>query len=128
MLNLYFGNLFSIITTTLVVGMILFIGVSILNHQKILYWGRRILIFIIVGTGISGVSAIRDAYMTEKALFSPEGLQSTICSLAGSLIFLIGIVSIFVRNQKFRKIAYFVIAALFFIQIITIELSRIALL
>jgi hypothetical protein len=65
--------------------------------------------------------------MTDNALFTPASVQSIVCSLAGGLIFLTGLVSIFVRNQKFRKAGFCLISALFLIQVVTIEASRIAL-
>jgi len=126
--NLYFGNLFSILTTALVVIMLVFIIIFFNNQKRIQHWGWHILSFILIGTAISGLSAIRDAYMTEAALFVPESMQSLVCSVAGGLIFLTGLVAIFVRKQEFRKIGYFIIAVLFVIQVITIEISRIAML
>ena len=126
MFNLYFGNLFSILTTALVVIMLVFITISFSTRKRILHWGWRILLFILIGTAISGLSAMRDAYMSETALFAPESMQSLVCSVAGCLIFLIGFVVIFVRKQEFRKTCYFIIAVLFIIQVITVEISRIA--
>jgi peptidoglycan/LPS O-acetylase OafA/YrhL len=108
--------------------MLLFIFVSILNHPKIHRWGRPILLLIVVGTAISGIAAVRDAYMMENALFATEGMQSMICSVAGGLIFLTGLIAIFIRNQKYRKAGYFFIVTLFLIQVVTIEGSRIMLL
>ncbi len=125
MINLYFRDIFSMLTILLVLINIIFIVNSILGHQKIKYWGRRILLFVFVGTTISGLAAVRDAYMTEKGIFNPEGMQSNICSISGALIFLLSFISIFIKNQKFRKAAYFVIAILFILQVLTIEMSRI---
>lgn len=128
MLNLFFGDLFAILTTALFVITLALIVFTTINRERIQHWGRRILVLILIGTAISGVSAIRDAYMTETALFAPEGMQSMICSIAGGLIFLTGFVALFVRKQKFRKTGYFIIAVLFIVQVITIEASRIAML
>ena len=128
MFNLFFGDLFSTLTTTLVIVMLIFAITTLMNRQKIQHWGRRIFIFIFFGTAISAFSAVRDAYMTEVALFAPEGLQSSICSVAGGLIFLTGIIMIFLRKQDFRRKGFFFITALFIIQVITIEASRIAML
>lgn len=125
MFDLFFGSTFAAITTALVVGMTIFIAWVFSRHHKIQTWGRYILVFILVGTAISATSAVRDAYMTDAALFTPEGLQSTICSIAGGLIFLTGFASIVVRKQKFRKIGFTIITVLFAIQVAIIEISRI---
>ena len=128
MFNLFFGDLFSTLTTTLVIVMLIFAITTLMNRQKIQHWGWRILFFVLIGTSISGLSATRDAYMTEVALFAPEGLQSIICSVAGGLIFLTAVATIFLRKKEFRKISFYFIAALFLIQVVTIEVSRIAML
>jgi hypothetical protein len=128
MFNLFFGDLFSILTTVLVLSVLVYAIATVMNREKIQHWGRRVLIFILLGTAISGLSATRDAYMTDIALFAPEGLQSSICSVAGGLIFLTGIVLLFVRKQDFRRKGFYIISALFVIQVITIEASRIAML
>ena len=128
MLNLFFGDLFSTLTTVLVLIVLAYATMTVVNQQRIKHWGRRVCILILLGTAISGLSATRDAYMTDVALFAAEGLQSSICSVAGGLIFLTGIIVIFVRKQDFRRNAFFFTTALFVIQVITIEASRIAML
>lgn len=128
MFNLFFGDLFSTLTTILVVSMLIFATTTAMNQQRIKHWGWRILFFVLIGLAISGLSAIRDAYMTDVALFAPEGLQSSICSVAGGLIFLTAFAAIFLRKQEFRKNGFYFIAALFLIQVVTIEVSRIAML
>jgi hypothetical protein len=128
MFNLFFGDLFSILTTVLALIVLIYAIGTIRDRQRIEHWGRRVIIFILLGTAISGLSATRDAYMTDIALFAPEGLQSSICSVAGGLIFLAGIVLFFVRKQDFRRKGFYFISALFVIQVITIEASRIAML
>jgi hypothetical protein len=128
MLGLYFGNVIAILTTVFVLALIALTVLSVTQHGKISKWGRRILVFVLVGTAISALSATRDAYIMENALFTVSSLQSTVCSIAGGLIFLAGIVSIFVRNQTFRKTSFFVISAFFLVQVLTIEISRVAML
>lgn len=126
MLRLFFGNLFSALTTVLVLGMLAFVVVSIIKRHRIERWGRRILAFILIGTAISAFSATRDAFMMENALFCFTGIQSMVCSILGGLIFLTGIVALFVKNQRFRKTGFVLITMFFLIQVITIEASRIA--
>ena len=128
MFNLFFGDLFSTLTTVFVLIVLVYAIATVMNRDKIQHWGRRVFIFILLGTAISGLSATRDAYMTDIALFAPEGMQSSICSVAGGLIFLTGVVLLFMRKQDFRRKGFYFITALFVIQVITIEASRIAML
>jgi hypothetical protein len=128
MLNLYFGSLFSIITTILVLAMLIFIVHTFKTRSSVNKWGRLIILFIIVGTAISAFSALRDNYAAADALFSMTSLQSNLCSIAGGAIFLTGIISIFLRNQSLRKVCFFIISALFICQVLVIEMSRVVIL
>lgn len=126
MFALYFSDLFAVLTTALILAMFALIAVSLSRHRAIDKWGRLILVFILVGTAISAFSATRDAYMGENALFAANGAQSLVCSIAGGLIYLAGLASLLVRKQAFRKASFCVISALFLVQVITIEASRVA--
>jgi uncharacterized membrane protein len=128
MLHLFFGSVMSVITTVFVLALLAFAVIAFKKRGDIGRWGRLILIFILAGTAVSAFSATRDAYMMENALFAPDGLQSLVCSVAGGLIFLTGIVSLFVKNQKFRKAAFQLISVFFIVQVLTVEVSRIILL
>ncbi|NMC57103.1 MAG: hypothetical protein GYA50_07785 [Eubacteriaceae bacterium] len=126
MINMFFGNIFSLLTTILVLGLLAFIALSLVRRNEIKKWGRLILILILAGTAVSALSATRDAFMTANALFSLNSLQSMACSIAGAIIFLTGIIAVFVKNQKFRKTSFSIISVLFIVQVLTIEISRIA--
>ena len=105
MFLLYFDDLFSIVTTLTVLGMLAFITITFVKSKNIKKWGRLILFFVIVGTAISGLAAMRDAYMTDQATFSVSGIQSTLCSLAGGLIFLTGLLALFVKTRHSENLA-----------------------
>lgn len=127
MFNMFFGNIFALLTTVLVLILLAFISLTLVRRDEIKKWGRLILIIILAGTAVSGLCATRDAFMTESALFSINSMQSVVCSIAGGLIFLAGVIAIFIKNQKFRKISFSLISILFIIQVITIEVTRIIL-
>jgi hypothetical protein len=126
MAALYFGDVVSILTTALISGMLALIGILLVNGQRTRYWGRFILVFVLAGTAISALSATRDAFMMDGALFALTSVQSLVCAAAGCLIYLAGLAALFVKNQKFRKIDFYVISALFLVQVVTVEASRIA--
>ena len=127
MFGLYFGSVVSVLTTVFVLALMALLVLSVTQRGQIQKWGRRILVFVLVGTAISGLSATRDAYMMSGAVFSVSSLQSTVCSIAGGLIFLTGIVSLFVRKQAFRRVGFFLISGFFLVQVLTVEASRIVL-
>ena len=128
MFKLFFGDVISVLTTAFVLAMLVFIVLTYKNRANIDKWGRRILLFILVGTAISALSATRDGFATASAMFAMMSIQSLICAAAGALIFLAGLVAIFVRNQKFRRAGFQIISVLFIVQVLAIEVSRTVLL
>lgn len=124
MINLLFGTTISIITTLFVLAMLAFIAITFVRRGSIGKWGRLILVFILVGTSISALSATRDGFATTEAVFAMMSTQALICAAAGALIFLTGLVSIFIKNQKFRRAGFHLISILFIAQVLTVEASR----
>lgn len=122
--ELYFKDLFSIVTLGLVLGMTVLMMFIILNRKKITKWGRLTALFIISGIAVSAVSAMRDQFAAPQAVFALTSFQATICSVAGGLIILIGLVSIFFKNQNIKKSMLMTLFALFLIQVFTVEISR----
>jgi hypothetical protein len=128
MIDLYFRNAVSVITIALVLGMLAFIVLSITNGSKIQKWGRLIALFIVVGVAISALSATRDGFAAQNALFGMTSMQTLVCSLAGGAIALTGIVSIFLRKQAARRVCFHIISTLFVTQVLVVEISRAAML
>lgn len=126
MINLFFSNAFSSLTTMSILGMVALITIAFTKKDRIQKWGRLIFLFVLVGTAISGMAAFRDAYMTDQAVFSVSSLQSTICSLIGGCIFLTAILALFIRKQSFRRVVFQLISIFFLAQVLVVEVSRIA--
>ena len=125
MKELYFNDVVSVMTILLVIGVAVMAVLALKNSAKVTKWGRLIALFIIVGTAISALSATRDAYATQQAVFAIDGLQSTICAIAGGAIYLTGLTCIFLKKQAARRVGFTVIAALFAVQVLTVEVSRV---
>lgn len=123
MLKLYFDGVFSILTILLVIGLMVLVIYAFKRNAKIQKWGRLIALFIIVGTAISALSATRDGYATSEALFAMDSWQSNVCSIAGGAIFLTGLISVFLKKQ--RRVCFYLVAALFVVQVAVVEGSRI---
>jgi len=126
MLELYVGDVYAVLTLLLLVGLMVFCFVVLKARVRIEKWGRLVGVFILIGTLVSGLSAMRDKYGTADGLFAMDGMQSTVCSLAGGLILFIGILTLMIKKQSFRRGAFHVVSLLFMLQVLTIELSRIA--
>ena len=125
-MELYFGDTASTLTTVLALALIVFMVLAIRKGRQITKWGRLIALFILVGTGISAFSAMRDAYATPTALFAMDSIQLTIGSISGGAIFLAGIASMFLKSQSTKKYFFYTIKALFAVNLAVIEGSRLA--
>lgn len=128
MLKLFFGDVVSIITTLLAHVLLAFLVTKIVNERSMENWGRLILLAVVVGTALSGLSATRDAFMTDSVLFALSSTQSLICSIAGGTIYLLGLSALVIRKQGWRKAVFHLVAALLAVQIITIEGTHITML
>ncbi len=124
MYNLYFGDLWSVLTLVLVSGTLVFMAAVMRRRERITHWGRLVAVFILVGTTISAFAAMRDGYGTDNAVFSMTSAQSNLCSLAGGLIFVVGLCCLFWKRQPVRRLCFFVISVAFALQVLTIEVSR----
>ena len=126
MVNLYFRDAVSVITICMVLAMLAFIVLSAVRGEKVTRWGRLIALFLVVGVAISAVSATRDAFATPNAVFGMMSLQSVVCACAGVAIALTAIVSIFLRKQPAKRVCFHIMSALFVVQVLTVEISRVA--
>lgn len=121
MIEFFFNDIFATMTTVLAVTL-LAASYKLHTTPNFPRWGLAILVFILLGTFVSMTAAMRDAYATENAMFAMTSLQSNLCSIAGMLIFLSGVVAVFLRRQ--RKTIFTVISVLFLFQVLVIEGSR----
>ena len=128
MIDLYFKDAVTVITIGLVLAMLAFIVISITHGAKVQKWGRLIALFIVVGVAISALSATRDAYAMPGALFGMTSMQALVCAGAGAVITLTAIVSIFLKKQGAKRMCFHIISALFVVQVLAVEISRVALL
>lgn len=134
-MNLFFGNLPSVISTVLVIGIMIFAGTTIINRSHINKWGTRVLILALWGLLICVFVAIRDDYVlsvqasmdtgVESGLFALDSIQSTICCIAGAIIAFCSITSIFIRKQKYWKLMFYILSVAIVFKILVIEISRI---
>ena len=137
MFNLYFGSTAAIQTTILVVAFASLSIYAYIKRMKIHHWGWLILAALALGLYICVAAATRDGYhlsvqyaidgSVAPGLFQIASIQSIInCALAAVIVFC-GILSIFLRKEKARKILFFVIATAIIAKVAVIEVSRITL-
>lgn len=135
MINLFWGDLTSILSTVLLIIILAFIIYSIINSKKITNWRLRIIFLTIAGLLLCIFAATRDNYVLSvqgmidgtgtSGIFSIDSLQSNIACLGGAIIAFSSLSGIFVRNEKYRKIMFFTLSSAIIFKAILIEISRI---
>jgi hypothetical protein len=133
-MSLYFRDITTTISTLLVVGILIFIGIIAAKHKNVRLWGRQIAILAVWGLIVCIAVALRDKYhlsvqasMDPKilpGLFTIESIQSTLCCLGGAVIAFCTISSIFIRKQGYMKAMFFILSGTVIFKILVIELSR----
>lgn len=133
-MSLYFGGIVETISTFLILATVLYILFTIVRHKNIEYWGRKIAMLAVIGLVVCCFVATRDGYHlsvqasfddTIKAgLFTIDSIQSILCSIGGGVIALSVILSFFIRNQRIRKIIFFVLSITIVFKVFVIEISR----
>lgn len=128
MYRLFFGNVWSILSTALILVLLAFIIQTITKHNGIERWGRRILFLILTGLLLCIFVVIRDDYALAlqggAGLFSLESMQINLAYIAAGVIGISSLSTIFVHNQKYRKTVFFIVTAVVLFKVCLIEISR----
>lgn len=137
MLNLFFTNTATVISTILMFGVLIFSIKTIINQKKINHWGRRVALLFVLGLLVCIFAAIRDNYHLSvmnitnpniaPGVFTAESIQSTLCCLGGAIIAFCALSSIFIRRQGYLKTMFFILSATIILKTLVIEISRITL-
>lgn len=137
MSNLFFGSTSAVQTTVLVIILIAFVICALVKRNKIQYWGRMILVALVLGLYICIVAAIRDEYhlsvqyaidgSVQPGVFEITGFQSIVNCILALVIVVCGLLCIFKKEQKIRQTLFFVLSGSMLLKVLTIEVSRIIL-
>ena len=128
MLTLFFANPVSVVTTAVLIAILMIAILAFRRRTAISKWGSLLLLLILIGTAASETSAMRDSYGMEGALFPMDRMITLLCGVAGGLIYLTGLVCLFLRRQNIRRTGFFIAAALMAAQTAVVEGSRVLLL
>lgn len=136
-MNLYFENLLATISTLLVIGIFIYIGLTLLNQREIDKWGGKVSLLVLWGLVICCFVAVRDGYHLSvqasmdnnitAGIFTLKSIQSKLCCIGGAIIAFCSLSSIFVRNQKYWRIMFMFLSATVLFKTLIIEISRIIL-
>ena len=114
-MGLFFGNGIRIASTILICIAWIYIIYSAVNQSKTQKWGRKTAFLALFGLLICCFAATRDGY--------DKSVQASFDSTVQAGLFTIS--SIFVKNQKYRKVMFFLFSGAIVFKTLLIELSRV---
>lgn len=129
MVTLFFGDLWSTLSTVLLLAVLVYIAFTIAKQKKLENWGQRTLILALAGLTLCCFVVMRDDYVEAlqggTGFFSLESIQICLAYIGGAVNGFAALSSIFVRNQKYRKVMFLVLSGSIIFKAILIEASRI---
>lgn len=133
-MRLYFGNFVTTVSTLMIFLTIVFIMHSVIKRDTIQHWGRRTAFLGLFGLVLCCFVATRDSYdksvqacfdaAITAGVFSFGSIQSILGCIGGAIIAFSCFSSIFVKNQKYRKIMFFTLSITMLVKVLVIEMSR----
>ena len=134
-MKLYFGNMTTTVTTIMLLGLMGFIGYSVMNRTSIEFWGRRTLFLAFGGLVICCFATARDGldktiqYAIDgtgtPGIFSLTSIPVIIGCVGALIIIFAGIATLVTKSQHMREIWFYLMSGGVMLKIITIEIARI---
>lgn len=112
MLKLYFGSVFSTISTVLATVFAVFLALVAPRRDSITHWGSLVLVLFFLGLAMSIMSGMRDGIGTATPLIPNKHWLVTVLCVLGGLAFLTGGAALFVHNQAFWQVSFYVLSAI----------------
>ena len=126
MLNLYFGNVPSILSTILFLIFVVFFIKTIKRSDKGRKWKKAAIITVVMGTAMSALSGIKDSCADTMAVsFEQMNLPLAILCVLGGMALLMGIVAIICKKEKINKGIFFALSLIIIAKTIVVEVLRI---
>lgn len=127
MLNLYFGNIPSIISTILFLVFVVFFIITVKKADGGRKWKKAAIITVVMGTAMSAFSGIKDSFGDSMAVsFEQMNLPLAILCILGGMAILVGIVAVFCKKEKINKVLFYAMSFIIVAKTIVVEVLRIA--
>ncbi|MGI5897139.1 MAG: hypothetical protein ACOX6U_09315 [Oscillospiraceae bacterium] len=134
MSQLFFGNLPSVLTSLLFVGLLAYVLFVAIWNRQITKWGGKVFFLTLLGLAVGLLAAYRDDYFLSlqyasgvsafHGRFPVDGLVSQLSSIGGVLIGGIALSCLFIRRQGYRKAVFFLAAFLILAKTVFVEYAR----
>ncbi len=125
MLKLYFGSVFTTISTLLAVAFAVFFALVTARRASISHWGLLTLAMFVLGLLMSMMSGMKDGMGSAASVIPMKHWVMTALSVLGGLAFLSGILALIIRNQAFWQISFYLISSVIILKVVLTEAYRI---
>jgi len=125
MLKLYFGSVFSTVSTLLAVTFTVFFTLVTVRRTGISHWGLLTLAMFILGLLMSMMSGMKDGMGTATSIIPIKHWLMTILCILGGLAFLSGLLALIIRNQGFWLVSFYMMSSIIILKVLFTEVFRI---
>ena len=126
MLNLYFGNVPSILSTILFLIFVAFFITTMKRSDSGKKWKKAAIVTVVMGTAMSALSGVKDSCADTMAVsFEQMNMPLAILCALGGMALLMGIVAIICKKEKINKGIFFALSFIIIAKTIVVEVLRI---
>ena len=133
-MKLYFGNAVTAVTTVMILGLLGFVGVSVLHRESVQYWGRRSVVLLVYGLVVCCLAAARDGLdktiqcaidgSCAPGLFRLVSVPTVVGCIGAALIVAAALATPIAKTQRAREVWFYVMSGGTVMKILTVELAR----
>ena len=135
MTKLYFGDTTTITTTIMILGLVVFIGYTIVNRGSVQHWGMRGLLLLVFGLVVCCFAAARDGLdktiqssidgSCAAGLFPLVGIPTVIGCIGALVIIASAIAMLIVSSQQAKELCFWLMASGVAAKIVVVEIARV---
>lgn len=125
MLKLYFGSVFSAISTLLAIAFTVFFVLVTARRESISHWGLLTLVMFFLGLIMSMMSGMKDGMGSPASVIPMKHWLMTALCVLGGLAFLSGLLALIIRNQAFWQVSFYLLSAIIILKVLLTEVYRI---
>ena len=127
MINLYFGNVPSILSTIMFLVFVVFFIRTMKKTDGDRKWKKAAIITVLMGTAMSALSGIKDSVADTMAV-SFEQMNTPLAMLCalGGMALIMGVVAAFCKKEKINKGLFYTLSFIIIAKTAVVEVLRIA--
>ena len=126
----YFGDTTTIATTIMILGLVVFIGYTIVNRGSVQHWGMRGLLLLAFGLVVCCFAAARDGLdktiQSSIAGLFPLVSIPTVVGCIGALVIIASAIAMLIANsQQAKELCFWFMASGVAVKIMVVEIARV---